>query len=133
MILGVILIVVLIFANKANETISINNFSIEVVDTPDTRTQGLSGRMSFYKNQAMIFDFSDRSNGRCFWMKDMNFNIDIIWLDNKKRVQKIITNASPKSYPKESFCADKNPRYVIELAAGRAHELNIKQGTQVEF
>lgn len=131
--LGIAFLCVWLFANNSSKIVSIDDFSIEVVDAPDTRTLGLSGRTSFDKNQAMIFDFNDGSNGRCFWMKDMNFSIDIIWLDNNKRVQKIVANASPKSYPKESFCADKNPRYVIELTAGRAHELNIKQGAQVEF
>lgn len=131
-ILSVACLVVWFFASKSNNTISINEFSIEVVNNLNARAQGLSGRTSFDKNQAMIFDFSDGSDGRCFWMKDMNFDIDIIWLDATKRVKKIVANASPKSYP-ESFCSNKNPVYVVELAAGRANELGITKGSRLAF
>jgi uncharacterized membrane protein (UPF0127 family) len=51
-------------------------------------------------------------------MKDMNFPVDIVWLDSDKKVVYIVKNAPPESYPYEQFVPKKKARYVIELPAG---------------
>lgn len=103
----------------------------EVADQESTRNAGLSGRNSLGRNSAMLFVFpQDAKHG--IWMKDMNFPIDIVWLDSSKLVVYIADNVQPDSYP-TIFAPDNDARYVIELPAGRAAELEIKPGTVLSW
>jgi uncharacterized membrane protein (UPF0127 family) len=103
---------------------------LEVVDTDKNRMRGLSERDSLAENQGMLFVF-DQTEEQCFWMKDMHFNIDIIWLDNNKQIEKIEENASPDTYP-DFFCSD-NTKYVLEFNQGFAAKYGLKRGTTLQF
>lgn len=103
---------------------------IEAVKTPEARALGLSGRDGLAADTAMVFYF-DTPGQQCFWMKDMKFSIDMIWLDEDKRVLKVADNVSPQTYP-ESFC-QADAKYVAEVAAGQAQKYNLMVGQQVEF
>ncbi len=103
---------------------------IEAAKTPEARTQGLSGRENLAADTAMVFYF-DAPGQQCFWMKDMKFSIDMIWLDEDKRVLKVADNVSPQTYP-ESFC-QADAQYVAEVPAGQAQKYNLVVGQQVEF
>lgn len=113
--------------------VDMSYFKIETAASDDARMQGLGGHAPLKSNEAMLFDFTDGANGQCFWMKDMTFNIDIIWLDSNKYVYKVVQNISPDTYPEESFCTNQNPAYVLETAAGRAAELGIDIGKQLKL
>lgn len=129
----VLVVSALVFSYFPDKQVKINgqSVSVEVVDTPAERERGLSGRESLGRNRGMLFVFSDSSQ-YCLWMKDMKFPIDMVWLDDKKQVVHIEENAQPDSYP-ESFCPDKDTRYVIELNAGTADELAVIRGSTVIF
>ncbi|MGB4759371.1 MAG: DUF192 domain-containing protein [Candidatus Saccharimonadales bacterium] len=135
---GVLLVLAIVLISGQEATapvankVSLTGFKTETVNTTATRNRGLGGHASLGSNEAMVFDFSDGANGQCFWMKDMMFSIDIVWLDENNQVAKIADNVSPATYPK-SFCAEQNPKYVIELAAGRASELGLQVGSQVKL
>ena len=58
---------------------------VEVSDTPAKRQQGLSDRPRLKPGWGMLFVF-ERSGRHDFWMKDMNFPIDILWLRNSRVV-----------------------------------------------
>ncbi len=58
---------------------------VEVAKTSDEMKQGLSGREKLSDNQGMLFDFGQgASQTPGFWMKDMNFSLDFIWIKDKK-------------------------------------------------
>lgn len=99
--------------------------------TAKQRERGLSGRESLPANQALVFIF-EGSSKHCFWMKDMRFPIDIIWLDEQKRVVHIEANVSPDTYPK-SFCPPSNAKYVVEVNAHQASENQISLGDTALF
>ena len=101
----------------------------DVFDTPEARTQGLSGREMLSTDEAVVFVFAEPSL-ECFWMKDMNFPIDIIWLDTERRVVHLKQSAEPSSYPDERFCPTKPAAYVIETTA---HASGAKIGQQIHF
>ena len=64
-------------------TIADKNILVEVVDTDNARKLGLSYRPSLENNRGMLFDFTNTTDKRpSFWMKDMRFSIDIIWINN---------------------------------------------------
>jgi uncharacterized membrane protein (UPF0127 family) len=104
-------------------------FSAEVVDTPITREKGLSDRDQLDQHTVMLFVFQ-RSENQCFWMRDMKFPIDIVWLDSNKKVSAIERNVSPATYP-QNFCHDS--QYVIELNAGVAEQINLKIGDHADL
>src|SRR4030042_2564613 len=54
---------------------------VEIADTPEKRSQGLSGRDNLSQNQGMLFIFNQPAIPS-FWMKDMNFPLDFIWINN---------------------------------------------------
>jgi hypothetical protein len=68
----------------------------------------------------------------CFWMKDMRFSLDILWLDASHRVVHIEQGVSPGTYPR-TFCTKVPAMYVIELPAGSVAEDNIQQGQILNF
>lgn len=109
---------------KANN----NCIPLEVKDNPQERTKGLSDRDSIEGGMLFVFD---KSAKECIWMRDMKFNIDIIWLDENKRVIKVMSDVSPSTFP-ESFCAD-NTKYVIELNSGVAKENSFEMDKQLNF
>jgi uncharacterized membrane protein (UPF0127 family) len=98
---------------------------VDVADTPASREQGLSDRASLASDAGMLFVFP-RDDRYAFWMKDMRFSIDMVWLASDGTVVYIVRNASPDSYP-TSFMPDTPARYVLELPAGwaNAHRLAI--------
>lgn len=100
-------------------------FRTEVMDTEQARTQGLSGRGGLDADAAMLFVF-DVPDKRCFWMKDMQFAIDILWFDSKKRLIHQETAVTPESYP-ESYCVH-GAQYVVELAAGTTEVVGVELG-----
>src|SRR4051812_9202852 len=55
-------------------------YLINKVDTPETRSLGLGGRPCMPPRTAMLFEFYETGQ-QCFWMKDMKFAIDIVWLN----------------------------------------------------
>lgn len=101
-------------------------FVLDIADTPAQQQLGLGERDSLAANRGMVFPYAD-SGQRCFWMKDMRFAIDIIWLDAQKRVGHIEKSVSPDSYP-QTYCPDMAARYVVELQAGMADAAGIKVG-----
>jgi uncharacterized membrane protein (UPF0127 family) len=106
--------------------------NLEVRDDEIGRVQGLSGRSSLSESSAMLFVFDIESDRYCFWMKDMKFDIDILWLDSKKRIVDAKYAASPSSYPEE-FCPKSAARYVLELPAGQALKNGLIIGVQTKF
>lgn len=105
--------------------------TLEVATTEAARAQGLSGRRTLNNDQAMLFDFG-RPVETCFWMKDMNFPIDIVWLNSRKEVVTIASNVQPASYP-DSFCPDSPSEFVIEFNAGVAEQFGLSQGQKLDF
>ncbi len=99
---------------------------VEIRDTPQERGQGLSGKTSLPDGEGMLFIF-EKADGHGFWMKDMNFSIDIIWIDANRKIVGIEENVSPSTYP-EIFYPQTDILYVLEVPAGFAKRQNIEVG-----
>jgi len=107
-------------------------FAARVAKTSDERKEGLSGTSDLRQDQAMLFVY-DRDDKWSIWMKDMNYPIDIIWLDKDKKVVYIVKNAPPESYPYETFTPKQEARYVLEIPAGTVGPKSITIGTEAMF
>lgn len=106
-------------------------YRVEVADTREERTLGLSGRLRLAPNQAMLFRFEE-SGTHCMWMKDMNFPIDVLWLNEETGIVHIEENVVPETFPKQ-FCSPNPSYYVMELAAGQVAAKGLKQGDSVDI
>ncbi len=118
---------------RDNGVIYVDNIPVEVTvaDTVAERTQGLSGRQPLAENEGMFFIF-DEADRYGFWMKDMKFAIDIIWLSDEGFVVHIHENVTPGSYP-QVFQPDVPVRYVLEVRSGFVYEHGIALGSRISF
>ncbi len=105
-----------------------NELTVLVADTEALRTQGLSGtdRVPY---DGMLFVFPAQTTP-AFWMKDMRYPIDIVWIKNDHTVLSVLLNVDPKTYP-QSFTPTSPIRFVLELPAGNASQLGITSGTLI--
>lgn len=106
-------------------------YTLEVAVDATQHAKGLGGRESLPHDAGMLFVF-DMPGAYCFWMKDMQFAIDIIWLDDTYKVVHLEQNVSPKTHP-SSFCPTQQARYVLELNAGEAKRSGISQGKTLDI
>jgi uncharacterized membrane protein (UPF0127 family) len=105
--------------------------SIERALSQEAKQKGLSGRASLAEDSGLLFVF-DRPDVYPFWMPDMHFAIDIIWIDGEKRIVTIKENATPESYP-TLFRADSPALYVLEVNSGDARKWGWAPGTVLSF
>ena len=112
----------------ATSTIEIGNkiYTVEIARTDTERTKGLSGRNSLATDTGLVFIF-DKPDKYGFWMKDMNFPIDIIWFDENWKIVHIEDNLSPQSFPK-IFYPKGLSLYVFEINAGEVERAHMKIG-----
>lgn len=102
---------------------------VRIVETEKERTQGLSGTASLPEGKGMLFIFdSPASYG--FWMKDMRYSIDIIWIDESRRVVGIAESVSQFSYP-ETFFPPVPVQYVLEMNSGDARRYGFVPGVTI--
>ncbi len=114
-----------------NHVLRIGNTSVrvDIADTPALQERGLSGRKALSEDQGMYFVFS-HPGIYPFWMKEMNFPIDIIWIDEHMSVVDITKSALPSSFPK-TFVSRAPALYVLEVQAGFAERHGVKIGDQI--
>lgn len=110
--------------------LSLGCYDLEKATTNEQRIKGLSDRESLNEKTGMLFTF-ETIEEQCFWMKDMKFSIDIIWLNEAKEITKIEKNVSPGTYP-ESFCAEQT-KYVLEFNPYVSDENGLKVGSRLQF
>lgn len=125
------------FASKSPSVqIAGHTFTVEEAKTPSAWQQGLSGRKSMPVNQGMLFIFP-KATYQQFWMKQMLFPLDMLFMNNNKivtiyeNVPIPPTNANLSSLPIYSSTAPAN--YVLELNAGTTKKDNIKVGDTLTY
>ena len=117
--------------NLPMETITIGSttLQVEVASTDAEREQGLSDRSSLATGKGMLFVFNPPQPVG-FWMKDMEFSLDMVFADQHGVITKIDTNVSPATYP-EVFPSGSSIMYVLEIPAGYAQSSGIAIGQKI--
>ncbi|MEM5804806.1 MAG: DUF192 domain-containing protein [Candidatus Aenigmatarchaeota archaeon] len=128
----------LMILNKPSETISVAiggkaSIAAEVAYTSEERERGLMHRSGLPEGSGMIFIF-DKEGSYNFWMKNMRFPIDIIWVNQHCSVV-FLTNGAPPcaAEPCKLYSADEPVKYVIEVPAGYAGRHGISAGDEAAF
>jgi len=112
---------------SAQTTIANQVIELEVARTPAEQAMGLMYRESLPDNRGMLFIFNPpRPVG--FWMKNVRFPLDMVFIRNQKIVQ-IASQVPPcKAEPCPVYGPPGSVDQVIELRGGRASELQLQQG-----
>ena len=121
--------------------------NVQIVSSNTDMEKGLSGRNKMADNEGMLFDFK-KLNRPAFWMKDMNFNLDLIWIRSNKIIGITPNVPAPVGNWKlpvgRSFSGSGEignlPAYsppsevdmVLEVNAGWSERNNIKTGDVVK-
>ncbi len=103
-------------------------FIVEIADNDEERVRGLSLREPIEANRGMLFIF-DVSGNYSFWMKDMLFALDIIWINEGKRVVGIEKGIEPGTFPNK-FYPPEPIKYALEIPAGNSA---IEIGDMLQF
>jgi len=112
--------------------------SVEIADTAEKRNRGLSGRTSMEEDQGMLFDFKNSQTTKPgFWMIDMKFDLDLIWIKDNRVIE--ITKSVP--HPKTGTDSSELPIYypehaidtVVEVNSGFSDRRGIKVGDVLTF
>jgi uncharacterized membrane protein (UPF0127 family) len=107
-------------------------FKVEIADTSATRALGLSGREFLKPDAGVLFIFPEAEIQK-FWMKDMKFPIDIIWIRDNKVIGMVI-GAEPEAGPDYTIYNSPEPAdMVLEMNAGLSQKLGIRIGDMVKL
>lgn len=120
-----------IYANARLLRTDAGTYRLRVANSAAERELGLSGVATMSDSKGMLFVF-DKPDTACFWMKDMQFGLDMIWLNSDKQVIAVASDVLPRSYPR-AYCPPSNATYVIELVAGQAEVAGIAVGKTLSF
>ena len=105
--------------------------NLEIVSTQAALERGLQGREGLSKDQGMLFVFAKDDRYR-FWMKDMKFALDILWLDRDAGIIAVGENLPPcKADPCPVYAPPQNAHYVLEVNAGFSRIHGLKPGVRM--
>ncbi len=103
-------------------------FTVEIVDTPAKRAEGLMFRQELAPDAGMLFDFKE-SRPVSFWMRNTFIPLDMLFITAEGLIANIHVNARPQD--PTSIPSDGPVQFVLEIPGGRSVELGIAAGDQV--
>ncbi|NOZ81282.1 MAG: DUF192 domain-containing protein [DPANN group archaeon] len=107
--------------------------ALEVVDTPETRQQGLMFREQLNKSTGMLFVWQDEQP-RAFWMKNTLIPLDMVFIDRDWRIVDIFREVQPcEKDPCPIYRSLVPARYVIEMNAGFTEKHQIEKNDTVTY
>lgn len=108
-------------------------FTVEIADIFYEKYNGLAFRAYLEPNKGMLFLFK-REMDYSFWMKNMNFPLDLIFINKNKEVKYISPNVQPcKTEECPSISAGMPIMYVLELNANTAEKIGLNVGDKLEI
>jgi uncharacterized membrane protein (UPF0127 family) len=108
-------------------------FTVELAETQQKQALGLMFRDSLPDDHGMLFIFP-AAGMRSFWMKNTRIPLDIMYFDEELKLVSMAENAQPcrtrrcPAYPSEGPA-----KYVLELNAGKAAELGVGRGDELQL
>lgn len=100
----------------------------DIAKSPEERAKGLMYRESLEENSGMFFVF-EKEGYHAFWMKNVRFPLDILWLDRDLKVIHISANTPPcRTEPCMVYAPQKPAKYVLEVPANFTFKNNITTG-----
>ena len=108
----------------------IKQIDIEKAENNQERTIGMMFRRSMPDSQGMLFLF-EQSKPQSFWMKNTLIPLDIIFIDENKKITTIHPNATPQS--ETSLPSNGNAQYVLEVRGGFCQDYGVQIGDLIDW
>jgi uncharacterized membrane protein (UPF0127 family) len=106
---------------------------VEVMVRDEDRAMGLMFRPSLARERGMLFVF-EQQDFHGIWMKNCKFPIDILWLDEERKIVHVAEAVPPcKAEPCPVYTPLRRASYVVELNAGQARREKAAVGATVRF
>ncbi len=107
---------------------------VDLAITSDQQAKGLSIKNTLNDSEGMLFPFNTPGE-YAFWMKDMKFPIDIIWINSNHEIVHIEKNIQPCIFFLlcNSYFPHANSKYVLEVNSNYTTKNNIAVGDKVSF
>lgn len=109
-------------------------YQVELAQDEASRARGLMFRDEMEADHGMLF-IHDREEPQAYWMKNTKIPLDILYFDNQRRLVSQQRDVPPCTlgdgcppYPSKGAA-----RYVLELNAGQANRLQLKDGAELTF
>ena len=112
-------------------------FAVELAITSQEQIQGLSDRLALAPDTGMLFVYEQEGH-RSFWMKNMHFPLDILWISEDCTVAGASLNVPPPEPGQAlaqlpTYSPEAPVQYVLEINAGEVTTRGVTAGDQVEF
>ena len=109
-------------------------YQVEIADNDDERARGLMFRDAMADGHGMLF-IHDAEEPQAYWMKNTKIPLDILYFDDERKLvaqqRDVPTCSLGDACP--SYPSDAPARYVLELNAGEAERLGLKDGAEMRF
>jgi uncharacterized membrane protein (UPF0127 family) len=105
-----------------------HTFDVWLADTPARQAQGLMFVRSLPAARGMLF-VHPSPRPISMWMKNTYIPLDMVFIDDRSRIQQIIANTKPHSL--DLVRSSEPALAVLELAGGEAQRLSLKPGQRV--
>ncbi|MDE1810557.1 MAG: DUF192 domain-containing protein [Candidatus Micrarchaeota archaeon] len=115
-------------------TIGSKRLNAIVADTLTKKIIGLMFRGGLPKDTCMLFLFDSEAK-QGIWMRNMKFPIDILWLDERKRISGMKKGAHPGKgfFDFETYYPERPSKYIIEFQSGYLSKNKVAPSTKVDF
>ena len=109
-------------------------YAIEIADDDAERARGLMFRDALPTGHGMLF-IHDAEEPQAYWMKNTKIALDILYFDDERKLVAQQRDVPPCSLGDgcPSYPSDAPARYVLELNAGEAARLQLKDGAELRF
>jgi len=111
-----------------------NRYHVELATNDDTRARGLMFRDQMPEDHGMLF-IHEREELQAYWMKNTKIALDILYFDAQRRLVSQQRDVPPCSAGDRCppYPSSEPARYVLELNAGQAEKMKLKDGTELKF
>lgn len=109
-------------------------YTVEIADEPEEMARGLMFRDSMPRGAGMLF-LHEREEPLAYWMKNTRIALDILYFDGQRRLVSQQRDVPPCTLGDRCppYPSDAPARYVLELNAGEAARLGLKDGAELRF
>lgn len=109
---------------------------VETMVDPMDITRGMMFRESLAPDRGMLFIYGS-SGQHSFWTYQVKIPLDIVWMDQQRRVVEISANTPPCPSKSARTCPHYGGRepslFVLELGAGLAAKYGVQVGSVIDF
>ncbi|HZX77908.1 DUF192 domain-containing protein [Lysobacter sp.] len=109
-------------------------YSVEIADDDAERARGLMFRDELAQGRGMLF-IHERQEPLAYWMKNTRIPLDILYFDSTRKLVSQQRDVPPCSMGDRCppYPSDAPARFVLELNAGEAAKLGLKDGAELTF